>query len=104
MILKYLFSAPKGDTAWAGDFTLEATTEGFFQALRIKDTEQRYHLGRVEEFRDLLRSFSPEELNRLCQSLLEHYREEGPGDVSLITNNLEDHTEQIYQVIQRLHE
>lgn len=93
-----------GDVAWAGDFTVEATTEGFFRALRIKDMEQRYHLGRVEDFLNLLRSFSAEELNRLYQPLLGHYREEGPDDLSLITNNLEDHTEQLYQVIQRLRE
>ena len=93
-----------GDMAWAGDFTVEATTEGFFQALRIKDREQRYHLGRVKDFLNLLRSFSAEELHRLYQPLLELYREEAPGDLSLITNHLEDHTQQLYQVIQRLRE
>ncbi|UCF56942.1 MAG: hypothetical protein JSW15_00150, partial [Deltaproteobacteria bacterium] len=36
-----------GEVAWAGDFSVDAAIEGFFESLRIKETQGKYHLGKV---------------------------------------------------------
>ncbi|MCP4667093.1 MAG: hypothetical protein GY849_12085 [Deltaproteobacteria bacterium] len=92
-----------GDTAWAGGLSVEATVKGFFEALRIMEKKGGYSLGKVEDLRSLLTSFSQDEIWRLFQSLLVLYREEDPGDLLVIEKNLESHVEKLYQVMQRFH-
>jgi hypothetical protein len=89
-----------GDKVWAGNFSVEASTKGFFDALRIMETEGRYYLGKVDDVLSLLKSFSPEEIEKLMHSLLEMYRKDDPGDFSIIRSNLKDHVNRLYQVIQ----
>jgi hypothetical protein len=89
-----------GEVAWAGDFSVGAAIEGFFESLRIKETQGKYHLGKVEHFIILLKAFSEEELNQLYQPLLEFYRGEDSEDFSVIKRNLESHTSSLNRVIQ----
>lgn len=92
-----------GEVAWAGRFSVKASTEGFFEALRIMEAKDRYNLGKVEELFTLLKSFTQKELYRLFNPLLEFYREEDPDDLTIIKRNLRDHTRQLHQFIQRFH-
>ncbi|MBW2615507.1 MAG: hypothetical protein JRD02_04970 [Deltaproteobacteria bacterium] len=89
-----------GDTVWAGGFSVEAATKGFFEALRIIETEGRYYPGKVDDLISLLKSFSPEEIEKLLHSLLEMYRKDDPGDFSIIQSNLKGHVNQLYRAIQ----
>jgi hypothetical protein len=89
-----------GDLVWAGNFSVEASTRGFFEALRIREAEGTYYLGRVEDLFSLLKSFSPEEIEKLLHSLLEIYRKNDPEDFSIIQPNLKNHVNRLYQVIQ----
>jgi hypothetical protein len=89
-----------GDTVWAGNFSVEASTRGFFEALRIMEAEGRYYLGKVDDLLSLLKSFSPEEIEKLLHSLLEMYRKDEPGDFSIIQSNLKGHVNRLYRVVQ----
>ena len=90
-----------GKTAWAEDFSIEATTQGFFEALKIMETEGRYELGKVEDLHSLLKLFDEKELYKLLQSALDFYGSEDPHDLSVIKENLANHNKQLYQIIQR---
>ena len=91
-----------GDTVWAGNFAVETATKGFFEALRIMETEGRYYPGKVDDLLSLLKSFSPEEIEKLLYSVLEMYRKDDPGDFSIIQSNLKGHANQLYRAIQGL--
>ena len=91
-----------GDLAWAGDFCVDATTEGFFDALGIMAAEGRYHLGRIEDMLSLLKSFGEEEIFRLFHPLRDWYWEEDPSEFSVIGQNLRSHAKKLYQVIHSL--
>jgi len=89
-----------GDTAWAGDFSVEAATGGFFEALRTMEAEGRYYPGKVDDLLSLLKSFSPEDIEKLLHSVLEMYRRDDPGDFSTIQPNLKGHVNRLYQAVQ----
>jgi len=63
-----------GEVAWARPFSVKASTEGFFEALRIMEAKGGYNLGKVEELFTLLISFTRKELYKLFNPLLEFYR------------------------------
>ncbi len=89
-----------GDKVWAGNFSVEASTKGFFDALRIMETDGRYYLGKVDDVLSLLKSFSPEEIDKLLRSLLEMYRKDDPGDFSIVRSNLKGHVNRLHRVVQ----
>ena len=93
-----------GEVIWAGDFSVEATAEGFFEALQIKETEGKYHPGKLEDLLSLLEAFNQEELYKLLRPLLKAYQGDDPGDYSVISGNLEGHAAQLWRVIQRRRE
>jgi hypothetical protein len=93
-----------GEVVWARDFSVEATTEGFFEALRVKETEGKYHLGKLEDLVSRLEAFNQEELYKLFRPLLKTYQGDDPGDFSVIRRNLESHAAQLWRVIQRRRE
>jgi hypothetical protein len=92
------------DAAWAGDFSVEAVTRGFFDALKIIEEKGRYLPGRVEDLLSLLKSFKEEELGALFQSLSCLYQEDNPADYSLINTNLKRHINLLHQYVQYMHQ
>lgn len=93
-----------GDAAWAGDFSVEAATRGFFDALKIMEEKGRYLSGRVEDLLSLLKSFKEEELGALFQSLSCSYQEDNPTDYSLIKANLKRHIRLLHHSVQDMHQ
>ncbi len=91
-----------GRATWAGDLSLKAIVQGFFQGLSIMEANGRYHLGRVRDLLSLLKSFDQQELKRLFYPLLDLYATESPGDLWLIQANLDGHVRQLCQVMQAL--
>ena len=89
-----------GEVVWAEDFTIEATTEGFFEALMTMEAEGRFHPGKVKDLLGLLSAFDQAELLKLFQPLLELYGTEEPDDLSVIKTNLQSHTCALHKVIQ----
>ena len=92
-----------GKTVWAGNFAIEAATEGFFGALGLMEAEGRYHLGQVEDLRSLIKSFDEKELERLFQSLFSLYEDDDPEDLAVIQKNLKSHVQHLYVVFHGFH-
>ena len=93
-----------GEAVWAEGYSVRAALEGFLEAIHIMEREGRYDLGKSEDLLVILKAFTHGELHALIHPLLEAYQEEDPGDFLVIEKNLEDHTEQLFRVIQRFHE
>jgi len=89
-----------GDVAWAGDFCVNAISEGFFDAIRIMEAEGRYHLGRPNDLLFLLRSFGEEEIRNLFYPLEAWYREGDPAEFPVIQANLRNHVKLLYHALQ----
>jgi len=89
-----------GETAWAGDFSVDAATKGFFEALGIMHREGRYDLGEVPELLLVLQSFSEHELEKLFQPLLVLLQRNDPSDLSVTKANLRTHVTRLHQTLQ----
>jgi len=89
-----------GETVWAGDFSVDAATEGFFWALRIMNREGRFNHGEVKDFLSLMQSFEKGEIETLFQPLLGLYQDHSPADISVIQANLKPHVNRLYQTLQ----
>ena len=92
-----------GEIAWAGDLSVKAAIHGFFYALKMMETNDRYGLGKVKDLDSLLKLFDEKELYKLLQSSTDLYRTEDPNDLTIIKRNLRDHTSELHQIIQRFH-
>lgn len=92
-----------GARAWAGGFSVEALTHGFFEGLRIMEADGRYGLGQVKDLISLFKGFDQEELAGLFYPLLDMYAKENPEDFSVIQANLGSHVQQLYEAIQDFH-
>ena len=89
-----------GETVWAGDFCVNATTEGFFDAIRIMESEGRYHLARPKDLLSLLKSFGKEEIRGLFHPLYNWYQEGDPAEFQVIQANLRSHIRFLYHALQ----
>jgi hypothetical protein len=89
-----------GKIVWAGDHSVRAVTEGFFQALQVMDKADRFRLGKVEDLLCLLKSLERKELMTLCNSVMEIYPEKDPEELSLIQAEMEAHVSQLNRVLQ----
>jgi len=89
-----------GETTWAGDFCVNATTEGFFDAIRIMKTEGRYPLGRAEDLLSLLKSFGEEEIRDLFHPLVDWYQQGDPVEFRVTQANLRSHVNLLYHALQ----
>ena len=89
-----------GETVWAGDFCVNATTEGFFDAIRVMEAEERYQLGKIEDMLSLLKSFGEEEIGNLFHPLHDWYQEGDTAEFPVIQANLKSHVNLLYQTLQ----
>jgi hypothetical protein len=89
-----------GEPVWAQDQAVQATLEGFFDALQIMREEGRGELGEGPDLLTLLKKFSTEELHTLYAPLVESYREETPEDFKVVERNLEDHIATLWRALQ----
>ncbi|SPD73684.1 conserved hypothetical protein [uncultured Desulfobacterium sp.] len=90
-----------GETTWAGDFSVEAVTRGFFDALETMEKQGRYGLVRVKDLISLLGSFKEEELEALFQPLSCLYQEDTPADYALIKENMGTHIRLLHQYLRK---
>jgi len=89
-----------GRGIWVEDYFVQATIQGFFEALNIMVSEGRYHLGEVSDLISLLKAFNIEELYKMYDPLLDFYKWDGPEYISLIQSNLKRHVTCIHKFIQ----
>ena len=89
-----------GETVWSGGFCVKATTEGFFDAIRIMESEGRYHLGRPKDLLALLKSFGEEEIQNLFHPLRDWYQQGNPAEFRVIQAKLRSHVNLLYHSLQ----
>ena len=89
-----------GETVWAGDFSVDAATKGFFEALRLMKGEGRFKFGQIDDLLSLLQSINEDELERLLQPLLDLYEEDDPADLFVILANSKSHVNLLYRALQ----
>ncbi len=89
-----------GETVWADDFVLDATLQGFLDALLAIKANEGYPPDMVKNLFSLLRSFDLDEIRTLLCSMLELYPEEDPNDLLIIEANLDRHVRQLHRILQ----
>ncbi len=89
-----------GETVWLGDFAVTATANGFFEALRARESANDLGSGlSADTVLSLMKSFDREELKRVFEPLLAHYAEHDSNDMDLIDAHIADHIRFLYQTL-----
>lgn len=86
-----------GETVWAEEFSADATVKGFFEALGRRH-DATMHMDSVRSFKELLRSFSREELLKTSRLIAEQLRP--TTDYRTIEEHLEEHAARLYLTFQ----
>ena len=89
-----------GEPAWLDAFAVHAAVEGFFSGLQAALQAKRLMIGPAADFLDIMRSFDPQELYGMYDSLLAIYAEEDEDDFRLIQEKLPAHTEELHAALQ----
>jgi hypothetical protein len=92
-----------GPTAWAPVPSLKASVAGFFGALSARESGDADFPGKATNVLGLLKKFDREELKRLFGPLLSMYASEDPEMLEVIGQNLPEHTDGLYRIIQDFH-
>ncbi len=90
-----------GDTVWAGDFSVQATTDGFFDALQILAEKGLMMPDEIRGLLSLLQSLNAEEFDSLFNPLLAFYLEGSPTELHVIQAHLKGHIRSLCQTFQR---
>jgi hypothetical protein len=88
-----------GETVWAGDHSVEATINGFLDALSRKVENRTCDTELSTHFLKTMRQVSPAELTEVFRSVVESYNPAAP-DVPVIRDNLAEHILEVYKAIQ----
>jgi len=90
-----------GEVAWADDHCVEATVQGFLEALKEKVDTGACDPALPTELLRVARCLSPRELVEVFSPALEAYHENSP-DMPVISEHLADHIFRVYQTLQQL--
>lgn len=88
-----------GEAVWAGDFSLRAAIEGFFEALQILAEKDMLTPGDIQKLLSLLKSLDEDELESLYTPLMAFYYEENPAEFHIINAHLKDHVRSLCQIL-----
>ncbi len=88
-----------GEAVWAGEGVVRPSVAGFFKGIRSTGAASRAGVGNPEDLLDLLRSFTPEELEGLHGPLLSLYPEGDPMETDLMEENLPEHSFTLWRVL-----
>jgi hypothetical protein len=92
-----------GEVAWAGDRCVEATIQGFSDAMKEQVIQGRCSSSVIEELTRAFETMSVAEWAELFRFVVESYDESAP-DVPVIIENLADHVFHVYSAIQSRYE
>jgi hypothetical protein len=90
-----------GEVAWAGDRCVEATIQGFLDAMKEKVIQGRCSSSVIEELTRAFETMTVAEWAELFRFVVESYDESAP-DVPVIMENLADHIFRVYTSSQNL--
>jgi hypothetical protein len=80
-----------GETFWAEATILNAVMTGFFQALRIKESEVAAPGISVEDFRRYLKFLGEDTIGAILSEYLKEYRLYDPSDAAFVQGRLAEH-------------
>ena len=93
-----------GESTWAEASTVAAATDGFFRALRRKESEGDTLAIKVDEIMKQLKGFTEDELRILLRSRMAEFRSRDPSDHTVILSHVDDHARDVYHAVQSLAE
>lgn len=91
-----------GEPFWAEAPVLEAVLEGFFRALRIKESEVDACNIKVEHFSRFLKSVNEDEIKALLCLHMDEYRIHDPSDAAVFQTHIDSHAYELYCAIRAL--
>jgi hypothetical protein len=91
-----------GDTTWAGGAFVTAAVEGFFQAMKTKESQNQCGLIKVEDFMDSVKALSQDEIGQIIRSQLDEYQTRDTSDYSVIKAHLEEHAQDLANALHHL--
>jgi hypothetical protein len=89
-----------GETAWAGDFSLQPAVDGFLDGLRTMAENHVLPVDQAQRLLSLLRMLNEAELKRLFAPLLAFYEEESPAEARIIYAHLPEHVTLLHRLLQ----
>jgi hypothetical protein len=88
-----------GDSIWAEASLLDAVLEGFFQAVRTKESKQGEGAIKVDEFIFFLKLVSEDEIRKVLLTHLDKYDLLDSSDYALFSRHLDDHARDVYRAL-----
>ncbi|RLB81061.1 MAG: hypothetical protein DRH17_10365 [Deltaproteobacteria bacterium] len=90
-----------GAVTWADDECVDATLEGFWEGLRIKERQGVIEMGFVDGFAQHVRSLAKEDLSDRFHALIDACDQSAP-DIPMIRRHLERHTSKFHAALQAM--
>jgi hypothetical protein len=91
-----------GYTTWADKAFVRAAAEGFFEAMRFREDHGKNGPIRIDEFITVARALPRNEIQKLIQSQLGEYQARDTSDYEVIQAHMEEHVQDIFNVLQHL--
>ena len=89
-----------GESTWADASVVGAAMDGFFRALRLKESEGETLAIKVDDVMKQLKGFTEEELKRLLHAHLNQIASRDSSDYAMILNHIDEHARDVYRAIQ----
>jgi hypothetical protein len=91
-----------GESTWADASVVQAATEGFFQALRRKESEGDTLAVRVDQIMKQLKGFTEDDLKKLLHAHVDQVASRDSSDYAVISSHVDDHTRDLFHAIKTL--
>ncbi len=88
-----------GEPYWAEAGVLDPALKGFFQALKVKESEEGAAGDTVEDFSRFLQSLSEDRIRTVLAEHLKEYSLFDPPDAALVQTRLSEHTADLHRAI-----
>ena len=89
-----------GESIWADAFVVGAAVDGFFRALRLKESEGHAFAIKVNDLMKQLKGFTEDELKRLLHAHMNQVGSRDSSDYAAISSHTDDHARDLYHAIQ----
>ena len=89
-----------GESTWADASVLGAAVDGFFRALRLKESEGHALAIKVNDLMKQLKGFTEDELKRLLHAHMNQVGSRDSSDYAAISSHIDDHARDLYHALQ----
>ena len=79
-----------------------AAVEGFFQAMKTKEAQGESGSIKVDDFMASVKALSQDEIEEIIHSQLDEYQTRDTSDYNVIKAHLEEHAQDLANVLQHL--